>query len=488
MPSGPGLRDRQLTFPFASPTVPARADPYAPMSAFSADFWRKIERFLKARSVIPVLGPGIITFGEEDRPLYPWVTGEVAAKLRIDPVPLSMHDLVCAHLRNNGRAEDVCIEIDELLDTALEPGPLLRTMASVSQCRLFFTLGFDPLMERALNHLRGAGRPVTKSWRFSLDSEAVDLPNPAGSGTLLGYLFGKASPNPGYLLWDADAIEFVWQLQRQLPALNTLGQTLSENNLLIMGTTFPDWLVRFLLRAIRQRPFTEASGKNFLLAESEPPCLSEAVLFYDSLRRGIQVLPGDPRAFAREFCRRAHAQEPPLSAGVAPGTSLKIPLMEPVTPDGSIFISYSHAPADAAAAFRIVEKLRAAGCLVWLDDERLTCGDNFENHLEDAVRRHCGFFVSVVSSTTEGKGESYFHKERNWAAQRFQSMTHSRPFYFPVAIDDTPLPPRHEPRAFAAIDAERAPGGELGAGFVARLADLQQRLLNPPKAGGNSPQ
>jgi hypothetical protein len=452
----------------------------------SSEFWRKIERFLKARTLVPVLGPGVITFGEDDRPLYPWITAQIASKLGLDPVPVSMHGIVCAHLRNKGSVEEVCLEIDELLDSArLEPGPLLRSLASVSQCRLFFTLGFDPLMERALNFLRGAGRPVTKSWHFSLDTEAVDLPNPAASGTLLGYLFGKASPNPGYLLWDADAIEFVWQLDRQLPALNTLGQTLSENNLLILGTSFSDWLVRFLLRAIRQRPFTDGSGKNFLLADSDPPSQTDAVIFYESLRQGIHVLPGDPPAMAREFCRRAHAQEPPLTAGVAPGTSLVVPLMEPVMPEGSIFISYSHAPADAAAAFRIVEKLSAAGCLVWLDDERLTCGDQFENHLEDAVR-HCGFFVSLISRTTEGRSEAYYHKERYWAAQRFPSMAHARVFYFPVVIDDTPLPPRLEPRAFAGIDAERAPDGEISPALTARLADLQRLLLSPPSAPGGS--
>jgi hypothetical protein len=48
-----------------------------------------------------------------------------------------------------------------------------------------------------------------------------------------------------------------------------------------------------------------------------------------------------------------------------------------------------------------------------------------------------------------------------------------------VAIDDTPLPPRHEPRVFANIDAEPAAGGEVSDTLVARLAALQQRLLNP---------
>jgi TIR domain/SIR2-like domain len=452
--------------------------PAAPGRVSSGDFWRKIERFLNERTLVPVLGPGIITFGENDQLLYPWVTAQVASKLGLDPVPPSMHELVCAHLRNSGTVEDVCGEIYDLLrSSAIEPGPLLKTLASLPQCQLFFTLGFDRLMEDALNLLRGAGGQITQTWCFSLDRESVDLPNAEGFRPLLGYLFGKASPNSGYLLWDADAIEFVWQLERQLPALNTLGRTLSGNNLLILGTRLPDWLVRFLLRAIRQRPFTADYAKNFLLAGCEPPSQADAVVFYESLRRGIQVLPVEPLAFTREFCQRAHAQK--LTSGVMPGTNLSIPLMQRAMPAGSIFVSYSHAPADAAAAFRIVEKLQAAGCLVWLDHYRLICGDDFESNLEEAVCRHCGFFISVISRTTEGRSESYYHRERNWAAQRAQSMTHERRFYFPVVIDDTALPPRNEPRAFANVDVEQAAGGEISDALATRLLELQQRLLNP---------
>ncbi|HEX4085425.1 MAG TPA: toll/interleukin-1 receptor domain-containing protein [Chthoniobacteraceae bacterium] len=453
----------------------------------TTDFWRKIERFLKARTLVPVLGQGMITFGEEGQLLYPWIREQVASRLGLDPVPPSMHELVCAYLGNNGHIEDLCIEIDDLLDTAgLEPSPLLRALASVSQCSLFFSLGFDPLMERALNQLRGAGSPVTKSWRFSLDSVATDLPNPATSGTLIGYLLGKASPNPGYLLWDADAVEFVWQLSRQLPALNNLGRTLSENNLLIMGATFPDWLVRFLLRAIRQRPFTEGSGKNFMLADTGHPGMADSIVFYDSLRRGIHVLPQDPLSFATEFCQRAHALEPPLTAGVAPGTNLTIPSMEANTPDGFIMISYARK--DAEPVFRIVEKLRAAGCLVWLDVRNLISGDNFENDLEDIVKKHCGFFVSIISRTTEALTESYCLKERSWAAARFAGMAESRPFYFPIVIDDAPLPPRNEPRAFSSISADRALGGDISDAFVARIAELQMRLLNSAAGKASLPQ
>lgn len=433
---------------------------------------RKIERFLKARTLIPVLGPGVITFGEDDRPLYPWLVESVAARLGLPNIPPSLHHLVCDHLRRQGTIEDVCLELDDLLDnTAPEPGPLMRRLASLPQCRHFFTLGFDPLFQRALDTLRGNGRNVTRTWTFGLDRPAADLPALDSVGTFLGYLFGRISANPGFHLWDADAVEFVWQLQRQLPSLNNLGRTLAENNLIFIGTNCSDWLVRFLLRAIRQRPLTEGTGRNFLIADPGSGSHEDAVFFYDSLRRDISMLPVEPLSFARDFCDQALALEPPLTSGRVAGTDLAIPLMEPDLPDGSIFISYAHV--DAAAAFKVVEHLRAAGCLVWLDDERLTCGDHFENNLEDAVMKHCSFFVSLISATTESRAEAYFHKERNWAAKRAISMSETRPFYFPVLIDDTPSPLRHEPRQFAKIDFERAVGGEVSTAFCKRLSDLQ---------------
>ncbi len=443
------------------------------------DFWRKIERFLKAQTLIPVLGPGVITFGEDDQLLRPWLVREIADRLGLNGEFPGLHELVCAHLRARGSIEDVCLTVDELLESAaLQPGPLMRDLAGVAQCRLFFTLAFDPLFERALNEVRGAGHPVTKSWSFSLDRSAKDLPTAAAAPTILGYLFGKASPNPGFHLWDADAVEFVYQLQRQLPALNNLGRTLAENNLLIIGTQLSDWMVRFLFRALRQRPLTEGPGKNLLLADHAAPGSTDAVIFYDSLNRGIEVLETSPVDFAREFCSRAFALQPRLTAGSVPGTNLAIPLMERAAPVGCVLVSYVRK--DAAPVFKLVEKLRAAGCLVWLDVRNLVCGDNFDSDLEDIVKKQCGFFVSVISATTESLTESYCLKERNWAAARYAAMSESRPFYFPVAIDDTPLPPRNEPRAFASINADRAPGGECSDSFVTRIAELQQRLLNPP--------
>jgi hypothetical protein len=453
------------------PQPPVESPPSVPGTAA---LWLKIKRFLGAETLIPVIGPNVVTFGPDDRPFYPWLIAQVAQRLHLDEVPETLHQLVCKHIRNDGEVQDVCIEINAILKTAdLQPGPLLSSLASISQCRLFFTLGFDPLMEWALNAWRGGGLPVTKTWSFSLDAASLDLPASSIFPNVLGYLFGKAAPTPGFLLWDPDAIEFVWQLQRQLPSpgFEVLRRTLTQNNLLIIGASSPDWLVRFLVRAIRQKKLTEGGDMNLLLADCEPHTANDAVLFYESLGKSIKLFRGDARDFARHFCSVAFEVAPALQPvpRVAPATATR---SEPFAP-GSIFVSYCLK--DAAAAYQIVARLRAAGCRVWIDDERLQCGDLWDSDLEETVRE-CGFFVSVISQTTETKPESYFHKERRWAAQRAESMAERQRFYFPVIIDGTPWPPRQEPRIFAELGPERAIDGKISDRMAQHLAALQLDL------------
>jgi hypothetical protein len=447
------------------------------LSPESSIGWQIIEGFLLGRDLIPVLGRGAICFGEEDEPFYPWLVKELGKKLGVEEAT-SLQALVCRYLALDRKHDIrlVYLALDDLLRKQCPaPGKLLRTLASLSQCRTFFTLGFDPLLEQALRAVRGYHRAP---WAFSTHKAPSDLLSPEASSTTLGYLFGKASAAPGFHLWDADAIELVWQLQRQLPVLNTLGRTLADNNLLIIGAEMSDWAVRFLLRAIRQRALTDRSAGDFFLADGSAQQGEDTVIFYDSLNKGLNVMRVDPIEFTRQFCDLALSLEPALSSSVVPTSGARIPLMDPEMADQSVFVSYARR--DHEAAFRVVAKLRERGCKVWLDTERLMCGDDFENELQQAVMKRCGFFVSLISNTTESRSESYFLKERNWAAQRFASMAqHARPFYFPVVIDDSPIPPRHEPPAFAKIDCERAVNGEISDALVERLAHYQHRLLAP---------
>jgi hypothetical protein len=85
--------------------------------------------------LIPVLGPGCITFGDDDVPLYPWLAQQLVERLGIElpatfQPPLDLHAVACAHIAARGSVEDLSMELDILLDCAeLKPGRLLRASA-----------------------------------------------------------------------------------------------------------------------------------------------------------------------------------------------------------------------------------------------------------------------------------------------------------------------------------------------------------------------
>ncbi len=453
-------------------------------SAKDERLWTRLDRYLKAGKLVPVIGPGCITFGEDDRPLYPWLAQKLVERLGIElpqgvQPPYDLHTVAATHLKR-GTIEDLCTELDVLLDAnapdVLQPGPLLRDLARIAPFTHYFTLGFDPLLERAIEKMRYGGLKKPRVWEFSLGQPAEDLPfGPKDAPeTLVGYLFGRVSPNPSFHLWDHDAIEFVWSLQRVLPTLNTLASTLASSNLLLLGTDFSDWLVRFFLRVIKSKPLNEDNRQPFMLAERHVGADSDAVLFYDALRGGIEIVNAHPQEFAREFTTRAlkgfaiPAQTGAAAAPLLPPVDRQIPL-------GAVFVSYCHADRDFAV--RVTEKLQRFGCLVWLDRERLEAGDQFENRLEDAVTKYCAIFLSLITKTTESRVESYFHKERHWAAERSLHFAPGEPFYIPLAAEDVPVPPSREPREFSGVHVEIAIGGDIPDGLCERIKAIQERRL-----------
>jgi hypothetical protein len=148
-------------------------------------------------------------------------------------------------------------------------------------------------------------------------------------------------------------------------------------------------------------------------------------------------------------------------------------------PHGAVFVSYARE--DEAAAANVVRGLQEAGCIVWYDRQRLQAGQNWHNSLEDEVKQRCGLFVSVISHTTEAARESYYHRERNWAASRAEGMAHDEEFYIPIVIDAAPLPTTHEPRCFHHIHAINCPGGAITPEFAERLLGLQRKAMSAPQ-------
>ena len=108
------------------------------MAELPQGFWDNLLDYIQDRTVIPVIGPELVTVREGDRdvPLYRWVAERLAADLALPAAELAegfdLNDVVSLHLRRRGEREELYARIHRMLrNAALTPPEPLRALAGI---------------------------------------------------------------------------------------------------------------------------------------------------------------------------------------------------------------------------------------------------------------------------------------------------------------------------------------------------------------------
>ena len=89
--------------------------------------------------------------------------------------------------------------------------------------------------------------------------------------------------------------------------------------------------------------------------------------------------------------------------------------------ENGVFISYAHE--DRYIALPLFERLHAAGINVWLDEERLEGGAEYERRIRNAIN-NCRVFMPILSSQVKSDlvsnnvANRWYHKEWEWVQNR----------------------------------------------------------------------
>lgn len=440
-------------------------------------FWDDLLLHIEDRRVIPIIGYGLVTVGEEKTPLNTWLAPRLAEKLEVDrsklPEGATLSEVVCAHLLNGGTRSSVYPRVKRLLkDESIAPPESLRQLASITHFNLFITTTFDDMLERAIAEVRFQGKKAPPVYSYYPESRDKDLPDRKERlrEPTVYHMLGKVSSQPEYVVWEEDALEFICSINRHLPHMENLARDLQENHLLVMGSNFGDWLVRMFLHVAKQRRLSDESDYGEIVAEGGFPASRSMVLYFSGIRKRLRIVECQPAEFVAELARRWREEFGDTVAAGEPVAAA--PGQRPPMPKGAIFISYARE--DIEAVRQLKADLEKAGVLVWFDIERLQPGVDYENELEDAVKKHCSYFISAISRTTESTAEAYYHKERHWAKERAQGFAEGEVFYVPVVVDESPLEARMEPRLFRTQHAVRLSGGKATDEFISRMLQLQE--------------
>jgi TIR domain len=430
--------------------------------------WEQLLQFIEEGHVIPVVGQELLTtsVGGRSIGLYSYLAEQLCERLgkRLGPRPvegaLTLNEVACRYLAKGGELEDLYSTLKTIMprpDALQIPAQLLQL--AEMPFKLFVSVTFDTLLERAINQAHFGGRDRAQVFAYSPQA-VTDLP---GTGEPLDkavfHLFGRLSAVPDYAVTDEDVLEFVHSLQSETRRPNVLFDALNRSHVLIIGSTFSGWLARFFFRIAKRERLSMARGKTDFVADRSVGEDAGLVYFLNHFRTRTKVFPGDAVGFVSELHRRWTKRQPALPK------SVDVVLPPPAEmPADAVFLSY--ASEDRAAAEVIKKELERAGIDVWFDRDDLVAGDNFSEKIKRNIES-CSLFMPVISRHTLTLRKRFFFQEWRHAEKVAMRVSPRTRFIVPVAIDREASP--DELGFFRDLHWTRLPDGQPTPGFVAEM-------------------
>jgi hypothetical protein len=447
-----------------------------PLPTLDEDAWEDLLNFIEERRVIPIVGPELLMVETDAGPrlLYDWLAEKLAPKLGVDPAllpqPYTLNDVVCWFLASRGRREEAYTRLRSIFrDANFAPPVALHQLAQITDFDLFVTTTFDTLLEQAINAERFHGAQSTEVVAY-LPNRVADLPAERDKlqRPVVYHLLGRLSASPTYVISDEDTLEFFCALQSEHLTPEKLFHELEHNHLLLIGSSFTNWLARLFLRMAKRHRLSDPRDVGEILADNHSDNDERLVSFLQQVSVRTRIYIGAEK-FVDELHRRWTARRKPgdvIAIGTGPQRFLP---PEREMPDQAVFISYARE--DLAAVQKIKAGLDAVGVKTWFDLERLESGDDYDRKIQRNIAR-CSFFIPIVSAATERRLEAYFRREWSYALDRARNMAEGALFILPVCIDETNAATAQVPERFKALHFTRLPGGEVAPEFVRRLQEL----------------
>jgi hypothetical protein len=232
--------------------------------------WEDLVRRIGGKEVVPIVGPGVVTFGKRDELLYPWLAqqlpGRLDPPLTLTPPPRELQAVVDAQRAAGQPVDRVYPPLQILVEDAdLRPGDTLAALAAIEGFQLFLSTTFDPLLPRAVESASPGGKPEERRGAASLLDPCPDLPQELVKlqkphQRFVYQVLGRAQPYRDFVVWDDDMFQFLLRLDQQIPQLPRLLVALQNRHFLVLGLSFADWLLRFFVHVVKQQPLSELAG------------------------------------------------------------------------------------------------------------------------------------------------------------------------------------------------------------------------------------
>jgi len=289
-----------------------------PLATLDDDAWDDLLNFIEERRVIPIIGPELLQVETDNGPrlLYEWVAEKLAVKLGVDaaqlPKPYTLNDVVCWFLASRGRREEAYTRVRSIFrDANFAPPLALRQLAQITDFDLFITTTFDPLLEQAINLERFQGAQSAEVIAYA-PNRVVDLPSEREKlqRPVVYHLLGRLSASPTYVISEEDMLEFICALQSEHLTPERLFHELEHNHLLLIGSSFTNWLARLFLRMAKRKRLSDPRDVSEVFADDHTMQDGRLVSFLQQVSVRTRVYGGAEAFVAELHARWSQRQRP----------------------------------------------------------------------------------------------------------------------------------------------------------------------------------
>ncbi len=396
----------------------------------TGDFDRLAAKINQGRCVL-VLGPQAIT-SANGKPLSQQLAKELAMAhgLNTRPAQFTLAQVNQRILDKGAKRWEIAESIQKYYSKLSSDTSTVCELLATLPFKICLTTTHDPFLYNAIAQTEGK-QPQHIYYRITPLNEKT-LTEPSVRHPVVYQLFGSPDDEESLILSDNDILSFLKRLACGEPALPSQieGPLHSEDNVfLFVGFGFQQWYVRTLLYSLL------GDTRIDKCKDLRPSLVLEQTDFFnhvDSQEAIYYFHSQQSFAFRSTSSEQMIEQLSQLcdSCQVAPvQAAAQVVHVDAPT----VFLSYLSVDLDRVNRLR--EQLENAGINTWQDKQNLRGGDQWEQAIEQVIKRQVDYFVLVQSEELKCSRKSVVYQELKLAEECAKRMPSNSKFLIPIELD-----------------------------------------------------
>ena len=262
-------------------------------------------------------------------------------------------------------------------------------LAKIAGFNFYINTGLDDFLVKAFASVGIRVPCIINSEFLQGNNNNFEVPLPSDRRPVVFNMFGAITNKPinECCITDENYVETIIRLYEQSAIQNSsfsrLFEYLKDKSLLIIGSSFPDWLMRFLVRLISMKRFAKAENGKYV-SDIVTWNKIESANFLQKYKGSIITDNDQPFATANEFVSELMRRIPPSSTQ---------PFQKKYKE--KIFISFSSDDRDKVRL--LAAEFEKQGVDVFFDENKLQTGSALNDIIKKAISQ-CDIFLPVISS------------------------------------------------------------------------------------------